>query len=50
MLLEAQKNSGLSRAHPCRKTPAIEKSQNFLPAANLFGREHHGGSDFQLLP
>ena len=38
MLLEAQKNSSLSRAQSCRKTPAIEKSKNFLTAANLFGR------------
>ena len=30
MLLEAQKNRGFSRAQPCRKTPAIKKSQNFL--------------------
>jgi hypothetical protein len=50
MLLKAQKNRGLSRAQPCRKTPAIEKSKYFLTAANLFGREHHGAADFQPLP
>ena len=42
MFLEAQKHRGLSRAQPCRKTPAIKKSQNFLTTADLFGREHRG--------
>jgi hypothetical protein len=48
MFLEAQKNCGLSRAQPCRKTPAIEKSQNFLTTADLFGREHRGVSNSPL--
>ena len=48
MLLETQKNSGLSCAQPRRKTPTIKECQNFLTATDLFGREHESVFSFTL--